>query len=74
MHDEIQNSEIEDYSLHIRYAYHLYKAGIHDKSYSNNKRLVEFASQIGDLDLAERCFFRAIDDIYQLQVTNYYVK
>ena len=57
MHDEI-----EDYNLRIRYAYHLYKAGIHDKSYQNNKSLAEFACQIGDLDLAERCFLRAIDD------------
>jgi len=59
MHDEI--SDIEDYNLRIRYACHLYKAGIHDKSYRINMRLAKFACQVGDLDLAERCFLRAIE-------------
>jgi tetratricopeptide (TPR) repeat protein len=32
----------------------------HEKSFTHNKELVEYASKIGDLDIAERCYKRAI--------------
>ena len=52
----------EGYSIAISYAYHLYMAGgsYHEKSFTHNKGLAEYASKIGDLDIAERCYKRAI--------------
>jgi tetratricopeptide (TPR) repeat protein len=56
--------EEESRSIVMSYAYHLHMAGgrYHEKSFSSNKELAEYASKIGDLDLAERCYKRAIDD------------
>ena len=52
----------EGYSIAISYAYHLYMAGgsYHEKSFTHNKGLAEYASKIGDLDIGERCYKRAI--------------
>jgi tetratricopeptide (TPR) repeat protein len=54
--------EGEGYSIAISYAYHLHMAGgrYHEKSFTHNKELAEYASKIGDLDIAERCYKRAI--------------
>jgi tetratricopeptide (TPR) repeat protein len=43
-------------------AYYFHMAGDHEKSFSYNKELATYASKIGDLDVAERCYKRAIDD------------
>ena len=51
----------------IAYAYHLHKAGMHQESYTLNKKLADGASIIGDLDIAERCYNIAIEDAEQLQ-------
>jgi hypothetical protein len=51
-----------NYELHIRYAYHLYKAGIHEESYKYNIEVAKFAYRIGDLDLSERCYQIAINE------------
>lgn len=47
----------------IGYAYHLYKAGngMREESISVNKDLAHRAVNIGELDLAERCYRRIID-------------
>jgi tetratricopeptide (TPR) repeat protein len=37
-------------------------AGDHEKSFSHNQDLAQYASKIGDLDVAERCYNRAIAD------------
>ena len=50
----------------VGFAYHLHKSGLHEKSYIHNKDLAIRASYVGDLDLAERCYSRAIDDAEQL--------
>ena len=52
----------EGYSIAISYAYHLHMAGgrYHEKSFTHNKELAQYASKIGDLDIAERCYKRAI--------------
>ena len=34
----------------------------HEKSFTYNKGLADYASKIGDLDIAERCYKRAIAD------------
>jgi len=47
-------------------AYHLHRSGMYEKSYIRNKDLAIRASYVGDLDLAERCYNRAIDDAEQL--------
>lgn len=62
MSNEKEDFEIQDCGLQIRYAYHLYEAGIHDKSFINNRKLAQFSFKVGDLDLSERCYLRAIDD------------
>ncbi|MDQ6667639.1 MAG: hypothetical protein M3Y53_05355 [Thermoproteota archaeon] len=62
MANEKRNSEIDDYNLRIGYSHYLHEAGIHDKSFINNKKLAILASEIGDLDIAEHCYLRAIDD------------
>jgi tetratricopeptide (TPR) repeat protein len=50
----------------IAYAYHVYHADQPHESYLYNKSLAEVASKMGDLDLAERCYRRAIDNAYNL--------
>ena len=57
-----EEGEEEGYSIAISYAYHLHMAGgsYHEKSFTHNKGLAEYASKIGDLDIAERCYKRAI--------------
>jgi tetratricopeptide (TPR) repeat protein len=54
----------ERYSTVMSCAYHLHMAGgrYHEKSFSYNRGLAEFAVQRGELDVAERCYKRAIDD------------
>jgi tetratricopeptide (TPR) repeat protein len=59
--DEVDKEEI--YSISISRAYHFYMAGDHEKSFTYNKELAEYASKVrGDLDIAERCYKRAIAD------------
>jgi tetratricopeptide (TPR) repeat protein len=48
------------------YAYHLHEAGKHEESYTYNIKVAHYASRIGDLDIAERCYIRAINDATQL--------
>jgi tetratricopeptide (TPR) repeat protein len=43
-------------------AYHLHEAGMCEESMIFNKCTAQRASYIGDLDLSERCYKRAIDD------------
>jgi NTE family protein len=62
MPNEKRDFKIEDYSLYIRYATHLYEAGIQDKSFVINKKIARFSFSVGDLDVSERCYLRAIDD------------
>ena len=54
----------EKYPIVMSYAYHLHNAGgkYHEKSFKYNKALAEHASRSGDLDVAERCYKRAIAD------------
>jgi len=54
----------ERYSIAISCAYHLHMAGgkYHEKSFTYNKGLADYASKIGDLNIAERCYKRAIAD------------
>jgi hypothetical protein len=63
----IDNTSIEEeggegYSIAISYAYHLHMTGgiYHEKSFTYNKELAEYASEIGDLNIAESCCKRAI--------------
>jgi tetratricopeptide (TPR) repeat protein len=62
----IQNNDItnieERYSILMSCAYHLDMSGgtYHEKSFTYNKLLAIYASKIGDLDIAERCYKRAI--------------
>jgi tetratricopeptide (TPR) repeat protein len=54
----------ENRSIVMSYAYHLHMAGgtYHEKSFTPNKLLAIYAFKIGDLDIAERCYKRAIFD------------
>jgi tetratricopeptide (TPR) repeat protein len=54
----------ERFSTDMSYAHHLHMAGgrHHEESFSYNKHLAEYALKIGDLDVAERCYKRCIDD------------
>jgi tetratricopeptide (TPR) repeat protein len=52
----------ESYADAMSRAYYFHMAGNHEKSFIYNKELAEYASKIGDLDVAERCYKRAIDD------------
>ncbi len=56
----------ESYSISISRAYHFHMAGDHEKSLAYNKELAEYAFKIGDLDVAERCYRKAIDDAKNL--------
>lgn len=47
-------------------AYHLHEGGDYQESYKRNESLAEFASSKGLLDLAERCYNRAIDDAKEM--------
>jgi tetratricopeptide (TPR) repeat protein len=60
----IEEEGEESHSIAMSYAYHLHMAGgrYHEKSFHYNKDLAEYASKIGDLDVGERSFKRAIDD------------
>lgn len=64
----MNNYSLAFYEASIGSAYHLHEAGRHWESYDQNKRLAEFASEIGNLDLAERCYKRAIDDAQKLNL------
>src|SRR6476659_3484315 len=64
---EITSSK--NYDLAIKYAYHLHKAEIHDKSYIQNKNVAKYALSIGDLDQSERCYKAAIYDAVKLDKT-----
>jgi|tagenome__1003787_1003787.scaffolds.fasta_scaffold20985577_1 tetratricopeptide (TPR) repeat protein len=56
------------YKVSLSAAYHLHMSGKSpDESFKRNKEIGDYASQIGDLDLAERCYKSAIEDIKQLQ-------
>jgi len=57
------------YSISISRAYHFHMAGDHKESFTYNKKLAERAYNIGDLDIAERCYKRAIDDAKHLDRT-----
>jgi tetratricopeptide (TPR) repeat protein len=65
---EVQKGEIkveqESYRITISCAYHFHMAGrkYREKSFTYNKTLAEYATKIGDLDVAERSYKRAIDD------------
>ncbi len=50
----------------ITCAYHLHEAGQYKESIRFNSTLAGYASRIGELDLAERCYLRAIDDFATL--------
>lgn len=47
-------------------AYHLHEAGLHKESLDFNVKLAAYAARIGELDLAERCYLRAIEDAVNL--------
>jgi tetratricopeptide (TPR) repeat protein len=64
-----KDSELKDgaYNRSIALAYHLYMSGKNiEQSFSVNRNLADNASNIGDLDLAERCYNRALDDARQM--------
>jgi len=50
----------------VSYAYHLHMAGYHEKSLEYNTMCAIGASYRGELDVAERCYKRAIDDAKHL--------
>jgi hypothetical protein len=66
--EEIDDEESGFYQISIGCAYHLHNAAErrYEESYLENEKLARYASNIGDLDLAERCYKRAIDDSEQL--------
>ncbi len=67
--------EGEDYEIAISFAYHLHMAGRqHEKSYIRNKELGDYALTIGDLDVAERCYKRAIVDAKELGNLEYEIR
>ena len=51
-------------------AYHFHKAGLYKESIYYNRKMAETGIAMGDLDLAERCFLRAIDDSAALRNDN----
>jgi tetratricopeptide (TPR) repeat protein len=61
---EEERKDQETYAISKSYAYHLHKAGgkYSEKSLVYNRELAKYASKIGDLIAAERCYKRAIDD------------
>jgi len=59
----VNNTENVPLYIKLGCAYHLHKAGDYkEESYKRNKSLAEYTSKIGDLDIAERCYKRAIAD------------
>ena len=57
-----------DYKISLSVAYHLHMSGKSPNvSFKRNKDIGDYASTIGDLNLAERCYKRAIEDIKQLK-------
>ena len=62
-----KNSSNNSNDIALAFAYHLHYAGDHEKSYDENMRLATGASVIGDLDIAELCYKRAVEDARQLQ-------
>lgn len=60
---EVDTSSSEAYNdIAIGCAYYLHKAGFNDKSLDHNVRIARMAFNYGDLDLAEKCYQRAIID------------
>jgi tetratricopeptide (TPR) repeat protein len=65
-----KSDESTKYDISIGCAYHLHNACRYQESYTQNQKLAYHASQIGDLDLAERCYKRAIVDAEHLENTD----
>jgi tetratricopeptide (TPR) repeat protein len=59
-------SQNDSYSSYVARAYHLHLSGKNAESLAINRDLANDVSAIGDLDLAERCYNRAIDDARQM--------
>jgi tetratricopeptide (TPR) repeat protein len=64
--EDNKESDVQ-YNIKLGCAYHLHKAGIYEKSYNRNKDLAQYASKLGDLDRAERCYRTAIEDAKALK-------
>jgi tetratricopeptide (TPR) repeat protein len=63
----IELEENDNYFVGISIAYHLHMAGEnYEKSFTHNEELGRYASSIGDLDIAERSYKRAIADAEHL--------
>jgi len=59
----VNNTENVPLYIKLGCAYHLHKAGDYkEESYKRNNSLAEYTSKIGYLDIAERCYKRAIAD------------
>jgi tetratricopeptide (TPR) repeat protein len=64
------NSKDIPYNIKLGCAYHLHESDLpemREKSYDYNTELAQIASSVGDLDLAERCYKRAINDAEQIE-------
>ncbi len=48
-------------------AYHFHEACEHKKSYEYNSTLARFATDVGELDVADECFRRAVEDAQALK-------
>ena len=57
---EVKGQEI--YTNAISLIISIWQEEYHEKSFGYNKGLADYASKIGDLDVAERCYKRAIAD------------
>lgn len=55
-------SSSDQFETDISYGFHLYKTKNHKDSFVQNQMLARYAVKQGDLDLAERCNLRSIDD------------
>src|SRR5215204_2552389 len=65
------NSFSDNLEVAIATGYHLHRAGRHSESYEHNSALAEFAQNIGNLDLAERCYRRALKDAEKLNLSDH---